>query len=187
MSKVHYAIIDGVSGTDVLGLLADDIDANATVGHKMPAPLPGSKRLLTEAVGSLLFDPFETMRATRSVVERPYRMVRKFAADVAATSDPNNLGRAVGPHRKWQSAKVPLEDLRRVRTAHGCSTTDVILAAVGGGIRNYLVEVGRPLPEMITVVVPLAVGAASAGISGQVTTLTAQLPIAEEEPQEGEE
>lgn len=179
VSKVHYSIIDGVSGTDVLGLLADNVDVHATIGQKMPAPLPGARRLLTDAMTDLMFDPIESYRATRSMVERPLRFASKIAKGMVEVNDPNSLGRATGPHRKWQSAKVPLDDLRAVRTAHDCSTTDVILAAIGGGIRRYLTENGKPLPESLEVVVPLAVGAASGGISGQVTTLTARLPIAE--------
>lgn len=182
VSKVHYAIIDGVSGTDVLGLLADDVDAHATVGRRMPAPLPASRRLITDAISDLLFDPVETFRATKSIVTKPMQIAQSIASSVFESADPNSLGRAVGPHRKFQSAKVPLDDLRAARNAHGCSTTDVILAAVSGGIRSYLEENGKPLPKSIEVVVPLAVGAASGGFSGQVTTLTARLPIAQPDP-----
>ena len=182
VSKVHYSIIDGVSGTDVLGLLADDIEAHSTVGHRMPAPLPGARRLIKGAVTDLMFDPIESFRATRTMIERPYRFASKVASGMLEATDPNSLGRALGPHRKWQSAKVSLDDLRAVRNAHECSTTDVILAAIGGGIRRYLSENGKPLPESLEVVVPLAVGAATGGLSGQVTTLTARLPIAEPDP-----
>ncbi len=179
VSKVHYSIIDGVSGTDVLGLLADDIEVHKTIGHRMPAPLPGSGRLMTDAVTSLLFDPFESFRAAKSLAGLPLRVAQNFTSGLFESTDPNRLGRAVGPHRKWQSAKVQLDDLRSIRTAHGCSTTDVILAAVSGGIRRYLDEAGKPLPRSVEVVVPLAVGAATGGLSGQVTTLTAMLPISE--------
>ncbi len=182
VSKVHYAIIDGVSGTDVLGLLADDIDSNGMSAHRMPAPLPGPRALLTDAVTDVLFDPVESFRASTRLAAKPFEIVRKMSAGVSRGSDPNALGRAIGPHRKWQSAKVELEAFRTIRSAHDCSTTDVILAAVGGSIRNYLVENGKPLPERIEVLVPLAVGAASAGLAGQVTTLTADLPIADPDP-----
>lgn len=179
VSKVHYSIIDGVSGTDIVGLLADDIDAHETVGRAMPSPLPGARRLLTDAVSDLLFDPIETFRAAKSIAERPLRTAQSLTSGLLDPGDPHRLGRAVGPHRKWQSAKVPLEDFRAVRNAHNCSTTDVILTAVGGGIRRYLVENGKPVPTSIDVVVPLAVGAASGGFGGQVTTLNANLPLAE--------
>lgn len=182
VSKAHYSIIDGVSGTDVLGLLADDVVAHETVGRRMPTPLPGTSKLITDAVTDLLFDPIETARAAYSVATKPLRLAQSVASSILDAGDPNALGQAVGPHRKWQSAAVSLNDLRAVRDAHGCSTTDVILACVGGGVRNYLNENGKPLPKSIDVVVPLAVGAASGGLSGQVTTLTATLPIGEPDP-----
>lgn len=179
VSKVHYAIIDGVSGTDVLGLLADGIEAHEMIGQSMPAPLPGPRELVTDAVGDLMFDPFESLTVAREVVSKPLRLAKRVVSGVTEQRDPNGMGRAVGPHRKWQSARVELDDLRAIRSAHSCSTTDVILAGVAGGIRRYLVENGKPLPTTINVLVPLAIGAASGGISGQVTTLTARLPIAE--------
>lgn len=182
VSKVHYAIIDGVSGTDVLGLLSDDIEAHATVGRGMPAPLPKPSRLISDAVTDLLFDPVETFRAVKSVMTKPMKVAQSITSNLLEAGDPNSLGRAVGPHRKFQSAKVSLDDLRTVRNTYDCSTTDVILAAVAGGIRSYLDENGKPLPASIEVVVPLAVGAATGGLSGQVTTLTARLPIEEPDP-----
>lgn len=182
VSKVHYAIIDGVSGTDVLGLLADDIDAHASIGTTMPAPIPSAGKLVSHAITDFMFNPVESFTVAKSIVGKPVRMARRISRGFAENPDPNGLGRAVGPHRKWQSARVGLDDLRSIRAEHNCSTTDVILAAVAGGIRRYLTENGKPLPTTIEVLVPLSVGAATGGLSGQVTTLTARLPIAEEDP-----
>lgn len=182
VSKIHYLVNDGVSGTDVLGLLADDIDADATIGISMPSPLPGPRRLVTHAISDLMFDPVESFTVAREMVAKPARMMQRVVSGLNDQSDPNGLGRAIGPHRKWQSARVDLDDLRAIRTANSCSTTDVILAGVAGGIRNYLLENGRPVPESISVLVPLSVGAASGGLTGNVTTLRATLPIAETDP-----
>lgn len=179
VSKVHYAVIDGVSGTDVLGLLADNIKPNSRVGTSMPSPLPRSRELVTDAITDLMFDPFESMVVAREIAAKPIRVMRRILGGITEHPDPNGLGRAVGPHRKWQSAKVDLDDLRAIRAAHSCSTTDVILAGVAGGIRRYLIENGKPIPTSVKVLLPLSVGAASGGLSGQVTTLVASLPIAE--------
>lgn len=179
VSKVHYAIIDGVSGTDLLGLLADDIDVHARVGTAMPAPLPGSRQLVSNALTDLMFDPVESFTVAKSILGKPLQISKRILSSVSDQRDPNGMGRAIGPHRKWRSARVDLQDLRSIRTSHSCTTTDVILAGIAGGIRRYLTENGKPLPVSINALVPLAVGAASAGLSGQVTTLTARLPIAE--------
>jgi hypothetical protein len=55
-------------------------------------------------------------------------------------------------------------------------------AAVGGGIRNYLKVNGKPIPKSVDALVPLAVGAASGHMSGQISTLAGRLPIAEDDP-----
>ncbi len=183
-SKVHYAIIDGVSGTDLLGVLTDDIDAHGSVGLRMPKPLPTQRSLVADALVDLAFDPMESFRTARSMVRKPVRFIRSMGANLFYSPDPNGLGRALGPHRKWQSAKVPLDALRKIRKRHHVSTTDVILAAVGGAIRHYLVENGRPIPTSINALGPLSVGAASGGVSGQVATLTGELLIAEPDPVE---
>ncbi len=182
VSKIHYVVNDGVSGADVLGLLSDNIDANSTIGTSMPAPLPGPRQLLTHAVSDLMFDPVESFTVAREIVAKPVRMIQRLTSSLTHQADPNGLGRAVGPHRKWQSARVDLDDLRAIRSANSCSTTDVILAGVAGGIRRYLLDNGKPVPESIEVLVPLSVGAASSGLTGKVTTLRASLPIAETDP-----
>ncbi len=184
VSKSHYAIIDGVSGTDILGLLADDIEVPAGTGQAMLRPLPSDTTLLFDAVTDLIVDPVESFRAARSIATRPMRIAKKLANSGRSAQDPNGLGRATGPHRKWHSEKVSLDDLRKVRDRHDCSTTDVILASIGGGIRRYLVEAGKPVPPRIDVIVPLSVGAARGGRSGQVTALSAQLPIGLSDPAE---
>ena len=177
VSKAHYSIIDGVSGTDILGLLADNVEVPSGIGHAMVQPLPTDVQLLTKAATDLLFDPVESFRAAKSIASRPLRLAQSLTSGLFDLADPNGLGRAIGPHRKWQSAKVPLDDLRNVRAKHDCSTTDAILASIGSGIRRYLVETGKPVPATIDIVIPLSVGAASGGLSGQVTTLSAQLPL----------
>ncbi len=177
VSKAHYAIIDGVSGTDILGLLSDDIEVPVGMGQSMMRPLPTDRKLIVDAATDLMFDPVESFRAIKSLYAKPFRMAQKLTSGVLSSVDPNGLGRAIGPHRKWQSASMTLDELRNIRNAHECSTTDAILASIGSGIRRYLIETGKPVPTSIDVIVPLSVGAATGGLSGQVTTLTAKLPI----------
>lgn len=182
VSKVHYAIIDGVSGADVLGLLADSVETNGRSSMTVTGALPNDSQLIRDAVLDMALDPMEAYRATRSLLQKPYRAVRHLGSTLVDTRDPDGLGRAIGPNRRWQPAVVALDDLRIIRKKHGCSTTDVILAAVAGGIRNYLKVNGKPIPKSVDALVPLSVGAASGHMSGQISTLTGRLPIAEDDP-----
>ena len=179
VSKVHYSIIDGVSGSDLLGLLADDVDIAGVPRQRMAKKLPSDSDMLRAAVSDLAFDPLESYRTARSLVNTPMRLASSIVGGVGPRRSPNGLGSAVGPHRRWQGTNLPLEQLRTARKANACSTTDVILAGFAGGVRNYLTETGRPLPRSIKALVPISVGAATAGTSGQIAALEAELPIAE--------
>lgn len=183
ISKVHYSILDGVSGTDLLGLLADDVEAMTMTSQQMPDRLPSNRDLVTDAVADLVFNPMESYRVSLGLARKPMRAIKHLAASMQAR-DADRIGDAIGPHRRWALAKVSLNDLRKIREANDCSTTDVILASVAAGIHSHLQAAGKPIPTSINALVPLSVGAASGGFSGQMTTLTAELPLIVDSPQD---
>ena len=49
--------------------------------------------------------------------------------------------------RRLAWAQRPLEDLRTIRHAYGTTINDVILAAVAGGIRTYLLRAASSPPR----------------------------------------
>ena len=183
ISKVHYAIVDGVSGTDLLGLLGDEIETGPPITRQMPDRLPSERELVTDALGELLLNPMESWRVSLGLARRPARILRRVVADLQP-GDPAHLGEALGPHRRWARATVALSDLRKIREANDCSTSDVILACVAAGVHGHLAEAGKPIPPSINALVPLAVGAATGGLTGQISTLTAELPLIVDEPQD---
>lgn len=182
ISKVHYAILDGVSGTDLLGLLADSVEATSITSQQMPDRLPSDRDLLTDAVADLVLNPMEGYRVSLGLARKPMRAMKQMVGRLQPR-DADRLGDAIGPHRRWALATVSLNDLRKIREANECSTTDVILAGVASGVRSHLSAAGKPIPASINALVPLSVGAASGGFSGQMTTLTAQLPLIVDSPE----
>jgi diacylglycerol O-acyltransferase len=46
---------------------------------------------------------------------------------------------------------LPLHEVKTVSKALGCSLNDVLLSAVAGALRDYLVEQGDPIPESLQV------------------------------------
>lgn len=183
ISKVHYSILDGVSGTDLLGMLADDVEAGTIGKRQLPDQLPSNRSLITDAVADIVLDPMESYRVSLGLARKPLRTFKRFAASLTPPSA-DRLGDAAGPHRRWALATVSLNDLRKVREAHDCSTTDVILAAIASGVKAHLDAAGKPVPGDIKALVPLAVGAASGGMSGQITTVSARLPLRVGDPAE---
>src|SRR3954471_8758639 len=82
LSKTHHALVDGISGLDILSVLFSD---EADPGEDCtPDPAPSSTRLLAEALAERATRPVEMMRGVRALVRAP-----RQAAEQA-------LGNAVG-------------------------------------------------------------------------------------------
>jgi diacylglycerol O-acyltransferase len=61
VSKVHHAMVDGITGTDLLTVLLDrerDPAPSGEVGPWAPGPGPSSARLLTDALVERARNPF---------------------------------------------------------------------------------------------------------------------------------
>ena len=79
-SKVHYVIIDGVSGTELIGLLSDTIESHPPANDRMPRPLPRDRDLFGDALRDLAFHPLELARTAVSIAERPLKGVQAVTA-----------------------------------------------------------------------------------------------------------
>lgn len=182
LSKVHYAMIDGVSGTDVFGLLLDDAAVPETSDDFRPRPLPTNSSLIPSAIIESLLNPLEQARNVQSLATAPVRLGRKAIESATSSSRPRGFGTTLGPHRRWQRMQLPLAETRKVRDRHDCTTTDVILAGITGGIRHYLLELGERLPRQLSTLIPLAVATEATGFAHGVTTLRALLPVGTDDP-----
>ena len=66
------------------------------------------------------------------------------------------LNGQLSPLRRLAWAKRPLDDLRVVKRAYGTTVNDVMLAAVAGGMRAYLIRRGEE-PVALKAMVPVSV------------------------------
>lgn len=182
ISKVHYALIDGVSGTDLFGLLLDDAATGSLPDDDFqPPPLPGARELLPQAAMDLMFNPIERYRATRRAALTPFRLGRQ-AVDSVRPQQRTPFRTDIGPNRRWERLQLPLGDLRAIRDQQSCTTSDVILAAICGGIRHYLFELGEAIPSKLSALIPLAVASEETSFKHEVTALRTDLPIGTDDP-----
>lgn len=182
ISKVHYAMIDGVSGTDLFGLLLDDSPVTPISDSFSPRPLPSPSELTSSAIADNLFNPIEGIRTARNTVTAPLRIGRRAVNAIVGDRRESGFGSSQGPHRRWQRGQIPLDHLREVRKLHGCTTTDVILAGITGGIRHYLLEQGERVPRRLATLIPLSVATEATGFTHDVTALLARLPVGITDP-----
>ena len=161
VSKVHHSMIDGVSGTDLLGVLVDGTVHDAPIAPWHPPSLPRADEVARRAVADLVFNPIEQYRAYRAFVMRERRRWRRITGRVAAFTAPDESGLRgpVGPRRTWASVALPSELSRRARHQHDLTSHQLVLVLVASGLRDLMMarDEGAARQPDIRAVVPVSV------------------------------
>jgi WS/DGAT/MGAT family acyltransferase len=137
VTKVHHSAIDGASGAELMvhlfSLTADAPDPEPAPPTE-PARIPNEFELLGYTVGAV----------NRVAQGRRDPLVAVGAAPLTAPrtswTGPLSTGRTVG------FARVPLADVKDLKSAFGCTVNDVVLALCTGTLRNYMINRGE-LPD----------------------------------------
>lgn len=201
MSKVHHAMVDGVSGTElltvVLDLEPDPPRPEPASWH--PAGSPSSLSLAVEAVGAMAVSPFEQMRAVRAATRVPrhaFEQLRDAGHGIAGMAGlirptvASSLNGPIGPHRRYDWAEATVDDIKRVRKSFGGSFNDVVLATITGGFRKLLESRGEEVDRVLRTMVPVSVRPRDArgvavgdgNMSNKVSAMFAELPVGVADP-----
>ena len=203
LSKTHHAMVDGVSGTDLLAVVMDiSADQSPAVPDEWePAPAPSEASLLLGALRDMAVSPYEQMRAVRASTRIP-RQALRVAADVVGgvvsmrglirPTAPSSLNGPLGPHRRYAWAAASVDDIKRVRKSLGGSFNDVVLAAITRGFRDLLVARGESVDRVVRTLVPVSVRGRDASgravgdgtFDNKVSAMFAELPVALADPVE---
>ena len=175
--KMHHSAVDGVTGMGILGGLHDlsPDTAPAPVDEWTPEPYPSSLNLLARAGISYARRSAQLAAAARHgipfLARLPAAMTRRRPAGHQV--EQGLFGRV--PHTRFnqptdarRNFDARTYDLAAVSSAPalvpGATVNDVILSAIGGALRRYLLE-KRELPEP-SLVTFIAIAAHAAGESG---------------------
>ena len=196
IGKSHHALVDGVSGVDITTVLFDlDPEPSGTPDKAPPwlaSPEPTDVQLLGEAWKERLTSPKEIYRGVRHALRGPRQVLEGIGATskmvTAATAAPSTVFNVeIGPHRRFQMAQTDLDDLKRVKDAHGGTVNDVILSIVAGGIGKYLRARGHDTDGLeLRAMVPVSVRAAEehGALGNRISAMMAPLPVWCEDPVE---
>ncbi|HET6966320.1 MAG TPA: wax ester/triacylglycerol synthase family O-acyltransferase [Acidimicrobiales bacterium] len=156
LTKIHHALIDGASGVDLTSLLLD-VEPSPS-GHPLPSfpppdPPPSAISSALRATANLMATPLRLGRYATQVVEQGavagYHLLRGSNVGLPFRTGRSALNGPITSAREFAYVDLPLSDVRAVRVAHRVKVNDVILAAVAGSLRAYLLERGglpsRPL------------------------------------------
>lgn len=187
--KVHHSTIDGASGAEIMTELYDLSPEGREIE---PAPIqaervPSDLELVAYAAMSKLRtyrDAFGLLGRTISSVGNVVSNVRNpdvkhGALPLTAPRTPFN--RSITPHRTVAFARLPLDEVKAVKSALGVKVNDVVLGVCSGLLRRYL-QLHDALPdEPLIAVVPVSVraeqerGLASNRVSAMFTSLATNI------------
>jgi WS/DGAT/MGAT family acyltransferase len=191
--KTHHAVVDGVAGFELLTTFLDDApDAvpPAPDGEWLPGRTPGTAELVTRAIPTLVRQPWRT---TRTLADLTLSRFRSVGGAIAGPTDRKHRSRSrssggrrvsygdapatpfnapVQSHRRAALVDMAFDDARRVADSAGVTINDVIVAAVGGAARRYLLR-HDALPERpLVAFVPVSTrGGNGDGEAGNSTSL----------------
>jgi diacylglycerol O-acyltransferase / wax synthase len=160
--RVHHCIADGIALARVLLSLADNSPERVSAPRR-PRPAGGLDFVLRPArcsvssgirlARSLAGTGLETARHPHHALEIADELAaeaRSLAKLVFSPAEESTLLKDdLGAPRAFAwSAPIPLERVRTIAHAHNATVNDVLLAAVSGGLRGYLMARGERPHEL---------------------------------------
>jgi diacylglycerol O-acyltransferase len=189
ISKVHHCMADGITGVALGNLLvgtSPDYEPPARP-EWVPRPAPDATRLVIEELRHRVAAPIRLLRSTRSGAgqggpETTGTGVRGLLGNVVQSGSSTPLNVEIGPHRRFDWAKLPFDEVRRIGKAADGTVNDVVLAVATGALRDFLQRHDVTVDDLdFRAVVPVNMrGRADAPAAGnRVSEMIAHLPVAE--------
>jgi WS/DGAT/MGAT family acyltransferase len=203
VTKTHQSVVDGVGTIELGQLILDTAPAEPEPFDDTwtPRRRPSRTQLMLDAVSEAVARPGELVENVRSAANDAAAVAEKMAGTIGgvasalrtvirpAPSGPLNV--KVSGGRMFAVVRTRLEDYRKVRAEHGGTVNDVVLAAITGALREWLLGRGEALSASTTVraLVPMAVRDAETAeystpalVGNQVAAYLVDLPVGEGNP-----
>jgi diacylglycerol O-acyltransferase len=187
VGKAHHCMVDGIAAVELGSMLLDLTPEPAACepDEWHPSSPPGFELLLVRGVRDLLTQQLELLRWPLRAARAPASAARETAAGALRVAralghslraaPASTLNAPLSPLRRLAWTERPLADLRTVKREHGTTVNDVVLAAVAGGIRAYLIRHGEQ-PVALKAMVPVNVRSADDVLGNHISFVFAELP-----------
>ena len=193
-TKVHHAVIDGVSGAEILAVILD-IEPSPPVASRPPSVIVPET---PPSVGEMSVRGVRhTLRAVTRLARRGPTLISHLSdlpgagslplpgALATVTRSPRPLAAprtplngTIGQERAFAFTSLPLADVKQARTRLGLTVNDVVVALCTTAVRRWLIARGE-LPDMPLVAgIPISVrSAAEVGAGGnRISFILTPLP-----------
>ena len=185
LTKVHHALIDGMSGAEIMGVLYDlEPEGRAVPEERLPPreAEPGqlemlgrglmglpryplrALRSLPAALPNLDETPFATLPGAERVASVAGGIQRAIAGGDGASVGRTNLraphtsfnGR-VTAHRRFAFGRLSLDDVKAVKNEYDCTVNDVVVAICTAAVRRWLIEHDELPVDPLVAQIPISV------------------------------
>src|SRR4051812_18527115 len=182
LTKIHHALIDGMSGAEIMGLLLDlepegrEVTTPDRWGDDDPPPgelgmlargLLGATRYplralrsLPAAVPNIEETPFSTLPGAGTVGRLAKAISRGNGSGQARrrfAAPKTSFNGRVSAHRRFTFGQLTLEEVKAVKNAHGVTVNDVVVTICAGAVRRWLIEHGELPAEPLVAQIPVSV------------------------------
>jgi WS/DGAT/MGAT family acyltransferase len=184
LTKIHHAVIDGMSGAEIMGLLLD----LSPEGRELPdapdnrlRPQPSDLAMLARGLAGVPQYPLRALKALPTAIpnieETPFGVlpgaptVGKIAGALTRMAglsdrlpDRGNLvapktkfaGR-LSPHRRFAFGQLPLDEVKAMKNLHGVTVNDVVVSICAGAVRRWLLENDDVIDQPLVAQIPVSV------------------------------
>jgi diacylglycerol O-acyltransferase len=207
LTKIHHALIDGMSGAEIMGLLLDltpdgrDVPTPERWGDD--APPPGDLEMLARGLLGLPRYPLRALRslpaAMPNIEETPFATlpgagaIGRVAKAIARTdggprermvAPKTSFNGRVSPHRRFTFGQLSLDDVKAVKNAFGVTVNDVVVCICAGAVRRWLLEHGElpDVPLVAQIPVSVRTGEQAGTYGNRIMLMSAPLFTDEAEP-----
>jgi diacylglycerol O-acyltransferase / wax synthase len=185
LSKIHHAIIDGLSGAEIMGILLD----LSPEGRELPPAdadhegeeAPGTLGMLGRGLLGLPKYPARVVRSLPStlpnVEDAPGvfgsipgagtigRVAGRVQRTLGGPAPPRTSLRApktsfngrISPHRRFAFGQLALDDVKTVKNHHGTTVNDVVVSICAGAVRRWLIEHDELPDDPLVAQIPVSV------------------------------
>jgi len=153
LAKVHHAIVDGVTGSELAMLLMDlepDPPAPEPPRPAEPTTIPELTDLVARGVVSAALTPWRAAQFLVQTARQGARLVpfrqREAPPPIPFQAPRVSFNAELTSHRRFAFTGVALADVRHIKDHCGVKVNDVVLALCSGALRRYLID-RRELPD----------------------------------------
>lgn len=196
LCKTHHCLADGVSGAALLATMLEATPGTTPPEPSSwePRPAPRASELVASTLRRGWRMPTESLRGLRRAATAPGRALEELGAFAeglqsfrsrATDSLESSLNGPIGPHRRWRTFSISLQDLSEIRAVHGGTVNDVVLASVAAGFRRLLHSRHEDVEDRaLRTLVPVSTHRSEAGEEpgNHIAALLVDLPLAEAKP-----